>query len=105
MDDWTSPVDIELTTPWTRRIPDLFSRRNLMNVLKESDKNVRAPKCMTPEPISASTPEVVTDPAEMFNRVAISKRKWWNSYWPDYFCEVTYQIYCTNGHNEHIWVN
>ena len=47
-----------------------------MNVLKESDKNVRAPKCMTPEPISASTPEVVTDPAEMFNRVAISKRKW-----------------------------
>ena len=56
MDDWTSPVDIELTTPWTPRIPDLFSRRNLMNVFKESDKNVRAPKFVTPEPISTSTP-------------------------------------------------
>ena len=86
MDDGT-PVDIELTTPWTPRIPDLFSRRNLMKVFEKSDKNVWAPKFMTPEPISASTPEVVTDSAEMFNRVAIPKRKWWNSYWPVYFRE------------------
>ena len=91
MDNRTSlsPVDMELTAgvpgppPQTPRTPGLFPRRdastvrrNLMSAFDESDQTVQAPGVVTPEPISASTPEVVAEPAEMFNCVAIPKRKW-----------------------------
>ena len=91
MDNRTSlsPVDMELTAgvpgppPQTPRTPGLFPRRdastvrrNLMSAFDESDQTVQAPGVVTPEPISASTPEVVAEPAEMFNCVPIPKRKW-----------------------------
>ena len=91
MDNRTSlsPVDMELTAgvpgqpPQTPLTPGLFPRRdastvrwNLMSAFDESDQTVQAPGVVTPEPISASTPEVVAEPAEMFNCVAIPKRKW-----------------------------
>ena len=91
MDNRTSlsPVDMELTagvpgpSPETPRTPGLFPRRdasivrrNLIGAFDESNQTVQAPGVVTPEPISASTPEVVAEPAEMLNCVAIPKRKW-----------------------------
>ena len=69
--------------PETPRTPGLSPRRdastvrrNLMSAFDESDQTVQAPGVVTTEPITASTPEVVAEPAEMFNRVSIPKRKW-----------------------------
>ena len=91
MDNRTSlsPVDMELTAgvpgppPETPRTPGLFPRRdastvrrNLMSAFDESDQTVQAPGVVTPEPISASTPEVVAELLKCLTVSAIPRRKW-----------------------------